>query len=144
MRSSPKFGIYPLLAVLIWAFSAVGEEIRVVARQDSPIAGLTTAETADLFLGRGVFPVSLKPVDRSDEALRERFYRAVADMSLKSVRAHWAELVFTGRGHPPELLSAEAAEQRLLRDPAVVTFVSGGWLPRDSKVLLVIETEAAP
>lgn len=138
--------ITTLLALLFGLSAMAADEgtIWVVARQDAPIASLTLDEIADLFLGRRHSTLHLTPVDRSDDALRERFYRAVSGMSLMSVRAYWAKQVFTGRGRPAFLATEEDAARLVTDHPDVVTFIVGGRLPPGSKVLLVIEPGGNP
>ena len=127
-------------ALILLAQPAAAETILIVARNDAPLANFSRGEVADLFLGRPSPGIAMTPLDQRDDRLRERFYRAVADMSPQSVRAYWAKRVFTGRGRPPQLLTEEEATRALAANPAVVTYVPANRKPEGSKVLLSIES----
>ena len=120
-----------------------GEAILLIARADAEVAALTAPQAADLFLQRGAVS-KLIPYDRDDPALREGFYRAVADISLTSLRAYWAKQVFTGRARPPKSLGGEDVSGVLSASPFAVTYVLAGKQPPGSKVLLKIGPSDSP
>jgi hypothetical protein len=142
MMSLPAHArLLSLLIFGLWAPLASAEDIWVVAAQNLRFStSLTRTETANLFLGLGNANPGLQPYDQRDPDLRERFYREVAGLSLASVRAHRAKQVFTGRGLPPTMLSAEEVEKTLREKANVVTYVPAGRLPAGSKVLLILES----
>lgn len=135
---------FAMLVLCLCSSMAAAGEIWVVARRDAPVANLSRSDAADLFLGRAAAELHLTPYDRDDMELRRVFYRAVADMSLQSVRAHWAKQVFTGRGHPPAAIGAADIPRVLGAQPATVTYMPAGKLPADAKVLLSIQTGDKP
>lgn len=128
-----------VVALYLTVAPATAASLLVVARGDSPAGPMTRSEAADLFLDRGSPPAGLKPIDRRDPELREHFYRAVADMSAKSLRAYWAKRVFTGRGRPPPTLGGDEAARLLADDRSAITYVTSDQRPPGSKVLLIIE-----
>lgn len=142
MMSLPAHArLLSLLILGLWAPFAGAEDIWVVATQNVRLpTTLTRTETANLFLGLGNIHPGLQPFDQRDPDLRERFYREVAGLSLASVRAHRAKQVFTGRGLPPAMLSAEEVEKALGGKTNIVSYVPAGRLPAGSKVLLILES----
>ena len=91
-----------LVLCLAQAVDASGG-IWVVGAGNARIGPLSRQQVAELFLNPTQNTVGLKPLDRQDPALRERFYRGVSGMSPASVRASWAKRVITGRGRPAEI-----------------------------------------
>lgn len=130
-----------VLVLSLWFPLAAAEDIWVVASQSVSSPKLTRTEVANLFLGLGRKNPALQPYDRSDPDLRERFYREAADLSMSSVRAHWAKQVFTGRGRPPAMLKTEEIEGTLAKHPGAVTYVPAGHVPAGGRIVLILETE---
>jgi hypothetical protein len=142
MMSLPAHArLLSLLILGLWAPFAGAEDIWVVATQNVRLpTALTRTEAANLFLGLGNAHPGLQPFDQRDPDLRERFYHEVAGLSLASVRAHRAKQVFTGRGRPPAMLSADEVENTLREKGNAVTYIPAGRLPAGSKVLLILES----
>jgi hypothetical protein len=124
--------------------AASADAIWVIGSRDAPVSALTRQQVAGLYLGLGMQDARLQPLDQGDPELREKFYRAVADLSTASVRAHWAKQVFTGRGRPPQTLATEVLERMADRNPAVVTYIPAGKLPPGSKILLILDSGTRP
>ncbi len=117
---------------------AAADDIWVVAHQAAAVDALSPARARALFLGAAADP-ALVPVDREDRQLRSRFYRALFDMSLHSIRAYWAKQVFTGRGRPPRKLASEQMPTLFSEPTHFVTYVAQGRLPPNAKVLLELD-----
>lgn len=113
------------------------EPLLVVVREDAPVDAVSVDALADLYLGRARGP--LVPLDRSEDALRAAFYQRLLGQSLNRVRAYWAKRVFTGRGRPPEAISADGVARALEDAGLRVTYVPAGQQPAGSKVLLILE-----
>jgi len=116
------------------------ESIWIVASKDLPVMTLSRNEAANLFLGLGSSATQMIPFDQNNAQVREHFYRQVSDLSLASVRAHWAKQIFTGRGRPPAMLTLDDVEQTLSRNPAAVTYIPAGRIPAGSNVLLKLKS----
>lgn len=129
-----------LVLCLAQAVDASGG-IWVVGAGNARIGPLSRQQVAELFLNPTENTVGLKPLDRQDPALRERFYRGVSGMSPASVRAYWAKRVFTGRGRPPAMLDTDSVLRRLAEDPKAVTYLPAGELPDGAVLLLQLDTE---
>ncbi|RDH86687.1 MAG: hypothetical protein DIZ78_07220 [endosymbiont of Escarpia spicata] len=127
------------LALSLFVSVAAAEEVLIVVQQDTEVTTLTREEASNLFLGLGSTNSRLIPFDRSEQPLRERFYREVIGLSAASVRAHWAKQVFTGRGRPPARVSKTDVTQVLKDKPGAVTYVAIDQLPAHSRVLLSTE-----
>ncbi|MBA1446136.1 MAG: hypothetical protein M3H12_01090 [Chromatiales bacterium] len=128
-----------VLVLSLFVSVAAAEGVLVVVQQDSQVTTLTREEAANLFLGLGSTNSRLIPFDRSEQPLRERFYREVTGLSTASVRAHWAKQVFTGRGRPPARISKTDVTQVLNDKPGAVTYVAIDQLPAHSRALLSTE-----
>ena len=103
---------------LLFSVHAHAETVLVVS-ENSPIHQLSRHEVADLYLGNNKNQSGLGrivPVDQANDALRETFYRAYLGRSLSQVQAHWAKIIFTGRGDPPRTVSGAGELKDLLRD----------------------------
>ena len=103
-------------------------EVVVVVAAHSPIATLSLAEIADIFLGRLTrLPDGTRavPLDRPEGSpLRAQHYAKVARMSPVQVKAYWSKLIFTGRGRPPRALDSDEAVLRAVREnPAAIGYI---------------------
>lgn len=112
--------------------------VLVVTSRNVTVPQLSQQQIADLFLGQSYGALRLKPIDSSDEVLRERFYQEVAGMSANRARAIWARLVFSTRQVPPREMSPEAAAQQLLGSEDIITYLYRDHLPKGAKVLLTL------
>ena len=112
--------------------------VLVATSRNVPLAQLTARQVADLFLGQSLGELKLRPIDSSDETLRERFYQRVAGLSANRARAVWARLVFATRQTPPLEMSPEEAAQQLLTTGDAITYLYRDRLPKGTKVLLVL------
>ncbi|OUS02314.1 hypothetical protein A9Q90_09465 [Gammaproteobacteria bacterium 54_18_T64] len=106
-----------LLAVCV-VVANIRAEMVVVVTANSPIHSLTRNEVAKIFLGKTRrFPDGSRaiPLNQSEgNAIRKAFYRQISGKSAAQVKAHWAKLIFTGRGQPPKETSNDDKVKRLL------------------------------
>jgi len=95
-------------------------EVVVVVSADNPVASLSRAELADVYLGRmNSFPngESVVPVDqRENSAAHHEFYSHYLERTPAQIKAHWSKLIFSGRGLPPRTVAG---------DKAMAEFVAG-------------------
>jgi len=93
-----------------------GDQLVVVMARELGTVRLSRSEINDIFLGRLRHLPDGRPVIPLDldegSVLRDRFYLEVLDRTPAQVRAHWARLLFTGRGTPPR--SVDSAQQAIL------------------------------
>ncbi len=105
-----------------------GDDVVVVMWQENAELKLSRDQISDIFLGRlRQLPGGRRvvPLDMAEgSALREQFYREVLERTPAQVRAHWARLVFTGRGSPPRSVdSPEDAVMAIAEDSRIVAYL---------------------
>lgn len=92
--------------------------IAVITHNSNSVA-LDKTQITDLFLGlRSNFPdgQTCKVVDQPEKSEnRKAFYDKIVGKNPSQMKAHWARLVFTGKGYPPKILE---------NDKDVIKFVS--------------------
>ena len=95
---------------------AGADDLVVVVLRENGVPALSRAEVFDIFMGRSrSLPDGRRvvPLDLGEGSiLRDRFYQEVLERSPAQVRAHWARLLFTGRGSPPR--SVDSLDEVLL------------------------------
>ena len=103
---------------------------RMIVHPRNPMTGVDRGFLADAFLkkvSRWSNGEAIRPVDRVDSAVRERFAKTVLRRSLSAVRSYWQQQIFSGRGvPPPELDSDEAVIRFVLKYPGAIGYVSAG------------------
>lgn len=132
------------LALLLCCRIAAADAIWVVTAAETEVPPLSAVEVELLFLHPGTLGQGLSPYDSADASLRERFYRALGDLSPAAVRAHWAKSVFTGRGQPPRRLKPDEVEAALRNTPGLVTYLPADTAPVGTKVLLTLPSAEVP
>lgn len=124
---------FSLAAGLVLMPGMARAEIVVVVSAASPVHSLSYAELADIFLGRlhrfpGGSPVI--PIDQGDRsAIYAAFYSTYLGQSAAQVKAHWARLIFTGRGQPPRSVQDSATAAELVANhPNAIAYVSAEFV----------------
>lgn len=105
------------LALGLGSGPSVADVVAVVS-SNSPVTTLSKNQVADIFLGRASrFPNGepALPIDQAEgSAERDEFYVKVAGKAPPQMRAHWAKIIFTGRGRPPEEAANSVQVKRLI------------------------------
>lgn len=106
---------------------AIAEVVAVVSAR-GPSTAMTTNQVADIFLGRSNrFPDGRQavPIDQAEgSAAREEFYLAYAGKSQSQLNAHWAKIVFTGRGRPPIAVASDLEVRKFVVDhPGAIGYI---------------------
>jgi ABC-type phosphate transport system substrate-binding protein len=119
---------------------ATAEVVAVVSAR-GPATVMTTNQVVDIFLGRtSRFPDGRPavPVDQAEgSAVRDEFYFAYAGKSQSQLNAHWAKIVFTGRGHPPIALANDLEVRKYLADhPGAIGYIERNLV--DASVRVVV------
>ncbi|MCB1922139.1 MAG: hypothetical protein KDJ27_00090 [Gammaproteobacteria bacterium] len=129
--------------VLVWLLLSTSAlaDVWVIGAADGPVQQLDRSEAAGLFLGVGGNPWGVRVRDSSDRALYASFYRALTERSPASIRAHWAQRVFSGRGRPPAKIAPHELEDALRADPSLITYVPAGQLPPGARIVLDLAEE---
>ena len=108
--------------------TAPAAELAVIVSARSNISMLSADQVAEIFLfqtnrfpnGSEVVPI----VQDLGSPLRDEFYSKVTHRTPALVKAHWARLIFTGRGQPPAEVDGNAAMRRMLAEnPGMIGYV---------------------
>lgn len=112
----------------------------VVVPENSPIPMLTKQDLADIYLDRNTTRGALAalPLDRTEDNLRERYYRALG-LSPSAVRAYWAKRVFTGRGRPPVMVPGDEVGAALSRQKNALIYVDAAERPRNTRIIATLD-----
>lgn len=129
-----------LSVLMALSFAAVGianAEMVVIVNAKHPAASMTSAQVADVFLGKDT---SFAPFDLSESAQRDQFYSKVAGKDSAQVKAIWARLVFTGKSQPPKEIgsSADAVKQVASNDKGIA-YVDKSAVDGSVKVVLSVQ-----
>lgn len=103
-------------------------DVVIVVSAANPLRQLSRQQVVDLFLGRSRhFPDGrlAEPLDQAEgSAVRQSFNRQFLERTPAQVRAHWARIIFTGRGRPPhDLPDGEAVRQHVATDPHAIAYL---------------------
>ncbi|HEY3280385.1 MAG TPA: hypothetical protein VGJ83_07710 [Gemmatimonadales bacterium] len=116
---------------------------RVVVHVSNPIARLSRAQVAQIFLRKVLLwddrrPVL--PVDQSpDSPVRRSFTKDVQRRTVASVQTYWQQQTFAGRGVAPPVRSSDAGVLAYVRQyPTAIGYVhADANLGSDIKVVIV-------
>ena len=114
--------------VLSFSASAATAEVAPVVSARSPVTALNENQLVDIFLGKlNRFPNGdlAVPIDQTEDSpARKAFYERYAGKSAAQIKAHWAKIIFTGRGQPPVAVSGPAeVKKRLAADPNAIGYI---------------------
>jgi ABC-type phosphate transport system substrate-binding protein len=103
-------------------------DVVVVVSAKSPVAALSKAQVADIFLGKTIrFPdgAPAAPIDLAEgSAIRDEFYDKVVGKSAAQIKAYWSKIIFTGRGQPPPGVSSIIEMmKRIGANPAAIGYI---------------------
>lgn len=143
-------GFIGILTVAFLLFSntapttgAVGGDIAVVVRPDTPVDNLTLSQTRKLLLGEQQFWNSNLRVTLllREPAARERdvVLRVIYRMNESEFRQYWIAKVFRAEvaSGPKVVYSNEVATELVLAIPGSVAFVDSSQVPKGLKVLKI-------
>lgn len=109
----------------------------------NPLKALSGEQAADLFLGKSAdFPNGARavPIDQSEGSqVRDAFYLKTSGKAPAQMKAHWARMLFTGRGQPPVESGDNAAIKRLVADnPNLIGYIDRGALDPSVRAVLLV------
>ena len=138
--------IRSLLATVAFALLSVGgnaaaADIVAVVSSASAITELSKAQISEIFLGRvSRFPngALAVPIDQEEGSqARDEFYLAYTGKSPAQLKAHWAKIVFTGRGQPPKAVPNSSEIRRLLAaNPQAIGYLERSAVDSSVRVLI--------
>lgn len=129
-----------VLLLLGMPYAAVADVVAVVSAKSS-VASLSKSQISDIFLGKtAVFPTgeSVVPVDQVEGSTeRDEFYARYAGKSAPQVKAHWAKIIFTGRGRPPmEAHDSSAVKRIIAANPNAIGYIDRAMVDGSVRVFV--------
>lgn len=123
--------------------TAVAAELAVIVSARSNISMLSADQVAEIFLFQtNRFPNGneVVPIDQDlGSPLRNEFYSKVTHRTPALVKAHWARLIFTGRGQPPAEVDGNAAMRRMIAEnPGMIGYVERTALDPSVRAVLIV------
>lgn len=128
---------------LVLAANSAMAEIAVVISAKNPAGALNPDQVSDIFLGKGGrLPggAVAVPVDQAEGAsLRNEFYEKNSSKSATQLKAHWAKIIFTGKGQPPKAAGDGTAVKKLVAEnPNLIGYIEPGAVDASVRVILTI------
>ena len=117
-------------------------DIVVIVNAANPVQKMTSDEVAALYLARsrtfstGEFVLVFD--QPRDSALRQQFFKLVANMAIGQVNTYWSRLMFSGQEMPPQVLPNEQAVIDIVRrNLGAIGYVSTP--PKEASVRAVLQ-----
>jgi ABC-type phosphate transport system substrate-binding protein len=140
--------VHPLNRIawaILWtalALPARAADVAIVVSAKSPQLALSKEQVAAIFLGKTVrFPDGRRavPIDHSEGvAIRNQFYESFTGKSAAQLKAHWAKIIFTGRGRPPrQVPGGEEAKRQLALNPDAIAYLDAALVDASVRVVSV-------
>lgn len=128
------------LALSLAGGAAMADVVAVVSSR-SPLTELSKNQVVDIFLGRvSRFPDGEQalPIDQAEgSAARDEFYAKFAGKSAAQIKAHWAKIIFTGRGQPPgEVPNSIEVKKLVIKNSHAIGYIEKNLVDGSVKVLL--------
>ena len=125
---------------LALAGEAGAQQVVAVVSARSQVPALRAEQVADIFLGKATrFPdgTYAVPIDQVEESeVRDRFYAQYAGKSPAQVKAHWAKIIFTGRGQPPrQVPDSVEARKAIAANPNAIGYIDSRHVDPSVRVL---------
>ena len=117
----------------------------VVVHASNPSTALKRTQVSEIFLKKvrvwKETRAPILPVDQSERSMvRASFSKDVHGRSVAAIRNYWQQMIFSGRGvPPPEAASDKQVVDFVRANPGAIGYVSSEAVPRDLKVLEVLE-----
>jgi ABC-type phosphate transport system substrate-binding protein len=124
------------------ATSTAAADVAAVVSAKSAVSAATPQQIADIYLGRSSrFPdgTPAVPCDLAEGSpTREEFYAKIVGKSAAQMKAHWAKIIFTGRGQPPrEVANSEEAKKLVQSNPQTVCYIDSTAVDKSVNVLFI-------
>jgi ABC-type phosphate transport system substrate-binding protein len=117
-----------LILALLFPWHAFADVV-VIVNAANPVHSMSAEEVSALYLARSrTFPsgeFALVFDQPRDSALRQQFFKLVANMAIGQVNTYWSRLMFSGQEMPPQSLPNEQAVIDIVRrNPGAIGYVS--------------------
>jgi ABC-type phosphate transport system substrate-binding protein len=120
-------------------------DVVVIVSAKAPLVTLQQGQVADIFLGQLAFAPSadkeiMTAIDQGvGSPVRDEFYRKVTGKTPQLVKAHWAKMIFTGRGQPPKEKPDNVAVRKLVAEnPNLIGYIDKAALDASVKIVLEV------
>lgn len=118
------------------------DAVVVIVSASSSVTEISRLLLADLYTGRASrFPngAPAVPIDQKPgSAERATFCENFLGRSEAQLKAHWAKIIFTGRGRPPaEASDGETVRRMVARDPRAIGYVDSRLVDATVRVIRV-------
>jgi ABC-type phosphate transport system substrate-binding protein len=115
-------------------------DVVAVVSSSSTVTTLSKNQVADIFLGRASRFANGEPalpIDQAEgSAERDEFYAKVAGKAAPQVKAYWAKIIFTGRGHPPgEAPNSVEVKKLVVKNPNAIGYIEKSMVDGSVKVV---------
>ncbi|MRX07862.1 hypothetical protein GJ697_08470 [Pseudoduganella sp. FT25W] len=126
-----------MLSALAAAALPASAEIVVIVSKQNPATRMFSEQASQFFLGKSNL---FTPVDQADgSAIRNEFYKKVADKDAAQVKALWSKLVFTGKATPPkEYPNSADVKKAVAADPKAIGYIDKSAVDDTVKVILTL------
>jgi ABC-type phosphate transport system substrate-binding protein len=116
-------------------------DVVVVVSAKCAVSTLSKDQVMDIFLGKTTrFPdgAPAVPIDQMEGSpARDEFYATFANKSPAQVKAHWAKIIFTGRGQPPKSVPDSVEVRKLIAsNPRAISYIERSAVDSTVKVLV--------
>jgi len=132
--------ITALLAVALAAAALpASAETVVIVSAKNPASRMFSEQAAQFFLGKSTM---FTPIDQAEgSAIRNDFYKKVADKDAGQVKALWSKLVFTGKAtaEPKEFKSNAEVKKAVADDPKAIGYIDKSAVDDSVKVILTLQ-----
>ena len=128
-----------LLAAGVCAVAApsLAAEIVVIVNPKNPATRMFSEQAGQFFLGKSSL---FTPIEHTDGALRNEFYKKVLDKDATQVKAIWSKLVFTGKASAPkEYASSAEVKKAVAADPSAIGYIEKSQADDTVKVILTVQ-----
>jgi len=112
-------------------------EIVVIVNPKNPATRMFSEQAGQFFLGKSSL---FTPVEHSEGALRNEFYKKVLDKDSTQVKAIWSKLVFTGKASAPkEYANSAEVKKAVAADVSAIGYIEKSQVDDTVKVILTVQ-----
>jgi ABC-type phosphate transport system substrate-binding protein len=119
-------------------FPVAAADLVVIVNPKNAVGKMPADQASQMFLGKSS---QFTPVDQADgSAIRNEFYKKLADKENSQVKAIWSKLVFTGKASLPKEYSSSAdVKKAVANDVNAIGYIEKGAVDDTVKVVLAVQ-----
>ncbi len=132
--------LLPFYLVISLVNCATSADVVAVVSASCTINTLSKNEVRNIFLGledQTTDSLKIIPIDQAENSpVRHEFYLMLDNKSPTQVKAHWSQVVFTGRGLPPDqVANSEEMKLYLLTHPDTIGYLEKEMVDDSLKIV---------